>query len=207
MDTDGALIRRTGEGDDEAFALLVGKYQNPLVNYLTHLTRSRERAEEIAQDSFVRLYRSASKCRDEESLGPYLFRIATNLAITEARREMRWKRLLPRFMASQPATAPPADRELMTNEVQEEVAAALARLPVRFRAPLVLFEIEEWSYNEIARTLECRVGTVKSRISRARALMRTQLESWWIGGNDERNGRWGRAAAPASNDSIASIQV
>jgi len=207
VETDGALIRRASEGDDDAFAIIVDRYKHSLINYLTHLTRSHERAEEVAQDAFVRLYRNASKCREEERLAPFLFRIATNLAITEARRERRWKRLLPRFMATHPQTAPPADQALMTDEVQQKVAAALERLPLTFRAPLVLFEIEEWSYDQIARTLDCRVGTVKSRISRARALMRTQLESWWIGGNDERLGHWKRAAAPSANEGIASLPI
>jgi RNA polymerase sigma-70 factor (ECF subfamily) len=207
METDGALIQRVCEGDDDAFAVLVERYQHSLHNYLNHLTRSRERAEEIAQDAFIRLYRHAPKCRNEERLGPLLFRMATNLAITEARREQRWKRLLPRLIAAQPVSAPPADGPLLTDEVQQRVSAALATLPLMFRAPLVLFEIEEWSYDEISRALECRVGTVKSRISRARALMRTQLESWWIGGNDEGRGRWKCASAPSSNDSVASLQV
>jgi len=207
METDGALIRRTAEGDSDAFAVLVDRYQHSLINYLTHLMRSPERAEDIAQDAFVRLYRNASKCWDEERLGPFLFRIATNLAITEARRETRWQRLLPRFIAGQPKTAPAAEGTLLTNEVEQKVAAALAVLPVTFRAPLVLFEVEEWSYHEIAIALDCRVGTVKSRISRARALMRTQLASWWIGGNDERQRSWQCAAAPSSNDGIASLQA
>jgi len=207
MDTDGALIRRAIEGDEDAFAQFVDRYKHSLINYLTHLTRSHEKAEELAQDAFVRFYRSAAKCRDEERLGPYLFRIATNLAITEARREIRWKRLLPRFIAMHPTSAPAADRPLLADEMQQKVTAALERLPVKFRAPLVLFEIEEWSYDEIARALECRVGTIKSRISRARALMRAQLESWWIGGQDEGHGHWKRAAAPSANDGVASLHI
>jgi RNA polymerase sigma-70 factor (ECF subfamily) len=207
VETDGVLIRRAIEGDDDAFAIIVDRYKHSLINYLTHLTRSHERAEEIAQDTFVRLYRNASKCREEERIGPFLFRIATNLAITEARRDQRWKRLLPRFIASHPTSAPPAEHALLTDEVQQKVSAALAQLPLTFRAPLVLFEIEEWSYDEIARALECRIGTVKSRISRARALMRTQLESWWIGGNDEGHGRWKCAAAPSANDAVASLHI
>ncbi len=206
-ESDGALIKRVCQGDEEAFALLVDRYKDSLTNYLTHLTRSRERAEEIAQDAFVRFYRSASKCRAEERLAPYLFRIATNLTVTMLRRERRWKILLPRLIASAPANALPADRPLLTEEIHEQVTAALQRLPVKLRAPLVLFEIEEWSYDEIARALGCRTGTVKSRISRARALMRAALESWWIGGNHERRRSWQSHAATAANDSVASLHV
>src|SRR4028119_1102479 len=96
---DDALMQRVREGDDAAFAEIVERYKNPLVNYLTHLVRSRDRAEEVAQDAFVRLYRNASKYREQDRLGPYLFRIATNQVVTEVRREKRWSLLLPRLNA------------------------------------------------------------------------------------------------------------
>jgi RNA polymerase sigma-70 factor (ECF subfamily) len=204
---DGALIKRIRDGDEDAFAIFVDRHKDSLVNYLTHLTRSRERAEEVAQDAFVRFYRNASKCRDQERLTPYLFRIATNLVVTQIRRERRWKSLLPRLIALQPRSAPPADRPLLTEEIQRKVTEALEQLPLKFRAPLVLFEIEEWSYDEISRAIGCRVGTVKSRISRARALMRVQLESWWIGGNHDGRRNWQRHATAAADNGIASLQV
>jgi RNA polymerase sigma-70 factor, ECF subfamily len=204
---DGELIRRAREGDDDAFATFVDRYKDSLINYLTHLTRSRERAEELAQDAFVRFYRSASKCRHEERLAPYLFRIAINVAMTQMRRERRWKRLLPRLVALEPRTAPPADGPLLTEEIQQKVAAALERLPIKFRAPLVLFEIEEWPYHEISRALGCRMGTVKSRIWRARAMMRAELESWWTGGNHAGHRSWQRPAATAASDGIASLHA
>ena len=191
--------------DDIEFAKLVDRYKDSLVNYLRHLTRSQERAEDIAQDAFVRLYRKRASVRDN-SLAPYLFRIATNAVISQARRERRWKLLLPLFAASQPMSEPP-DRRLVTSEIQSKVAAALERLPIKLRAPLVLFEIEEWPYHEIAGALGCRIGTVKSRIFRARALMRKELESWWIGGTDERQRDWECDAAAAARDSVASIHV
>jgi len=204
---DGALIKRIREGDEDAFAIFVDRHKDSLVNYLTHLTRSRERAEEVAQDAFVRFYRNASKCRDQERLAPYLFRIATNLVVTQIRRERRWKSLLPRLIALQPRSAPPADSPLLTEEIQRKVTEALEQLPLKFRAPLVLFEIEEWSYDEISRAIGCRVGTVKSRISRARALMRVQLESWWIGGSHDGRRYWQRHATAAADNGIASLQV
>lgn len=193
--------------DSEDFASFVERHQHSLINYLTHLTRSRERAEEIAQDAFVRFYCSASKCRDEQKLTPYLFRIATNLVVTQFRREQRWKRILPLFTALQPKSAPASDNPLLTDEIQRKVTEALEQLPIKFRAPLVLFEIEEWSYDAIARALGCRIGTIKSRISRARALMRAQLESWWIGGNDDGRRCWQGPAATAASSSIATIQA
>src|SRR4028118_806325 len=119
-----ALMQRVREGDDDAFAEIVDRYKNSLVNYLTHLVRSRDRAEEIAQDAFVRLYRNASRYQQQERLGPYLFRIATNVVVTEARREKRWSLLLPRLHASTRQSAPAPDTELFTSEIQRQVSAA-----------------------------------------------------------------------------------
>ena len=204
---DGALIRRIQAGDEDAFAIFVERHQHSLINYLTHLTRSRERAEEAAQDAFVRFYRSVARCRDEQKLTPYLFRIATNLVVTQVRREQRWKRILPLLTAAQPRSAPPADRPLLTDEIQRKVAEALEQLPIKFRAPLVLFEIEEWTYDAIARALGCRIGTIKSRISRARKLMRVQLESWWIGGNDDGRRSWQGPAATTASSGVTTLQV
>lgn len=208
MQTDDALMKRVREGDDDAFAEIVDRYKNSLVNYLTHLVRSRDRAEELAQDAFVRLYRNASQYKEQERLGPYLFRIATNLVVSEARREKRWSLLLPRLNASTNQSAPSPDATLYTDEIQRQVSAALERLPVKYRAPLVLFEIEEWSYDEIAKALEIRCGTVKSRISRARDLLRKHLAPWWLGGEGHERRTTPRLdASPAANEGIARIHV
>src|SRR5688500_7811756 len=203
---DDQLMERVRGGDEEAFGIIVDRYKDSLINYLTHLVRSRERAEEVAQDAFVRLYRNASQYKEQERLGPYLFRIATNLVVTEARRQKRWTLLLPRLSASTSHSAPPADAPVLADEIQRQVHAALERLPVKYRAPLVLFELEEWSYEEIAKALEIRSGTVKSRISRARDLMRRHLAPWWIGDNSHERNRAARLdARPAAREGIARI--
>jgi RNA polymerase sigma-70 factor, ECF subfamily len=201
---DDALMQRVLEGDDDAFSEIVDRYKDSLVNYVTHLVRSRDRAEEIAQDAFVRLYRNATQYKAQERLGPYLFRIATNLVVTEARREKRWTLLLPRLHASSHRSEPSPDANLYTNEIQRQVAAALEKLPLKYRAPLVLFEIEEWSYDEIARALEIASGTVKSRISRARDLLRRHLAPWWTGGSEhERNPDARLTASSSSRERVA----
>lgn len=206
MQTDDALMQRVREGDDDAFAEIVDRYKDSLVNYLTHLVRSRDRAEEVAQDAFVRLYRNAAQYEQQERLGPYLFRIATNLVVTEARREKRWSLLLPRLNASTRTSEPAPDTNLLTTEIQKQVSAAIDRLPLNYRAPLVLFEIEEWSYDEIAKALDIRCGTVKSRISRARDLLRRQLAPWWTGGNAyERHSNRRIDAQPAAHESVARL--
>ena len=204
MHTDDALMQRVREGDDDAFAEIVDRYKDSLVNYLTQLVRSRDRAEEVAQDAFVRLYRNASQYKQQERLGPYLFRIATNLVVTEARREKRWSLLLPRLHASSRTSEPAPDTHLLTTEIQRQVAAAIDKLPLNYRAPLVLFEIEEWSYEEIAKALDIRCGTVKSRISRARDLLRRHLAPWWTGGKaNERHATRRLDAHAAAHESVA----
>lgn len=205
-ETDDVLMQRVREGDDDAFGEIVDRYKDSLVNYLTHLVRSRDRAEEVAQDAFVRLYRNASQYKQQERLGPYLFRIATNLVVTEIRRERRWSLLLPRLHASTRQTAPSPDTNLFTSEIQRQVAAAIDRLPINFRAPLVLFEVEEWSYDEIAKALDIRVGTVKSRISRARELLRRHLAPFWTGGEaHERLATRRLDAQSAAHESVARL--
>ena len=206
--TDDALMKRVREGDDDAFGEIVDRYKDSLVNYLTHLVRSRDRAEEIAQDAFVRLYRNADKYREQDKLGPYLFRIATNLTVTEVRRARRWTLLLPRLHASTSQSTPSPDANLITDEIQRHVNAALERLPLKFRAPLVLFEIEEWPYDAIGTALDLPIGTVKSRISRARDLLRRQLAPWWKGGhNHERHSARPFDAQPATREGVARIRV
>ena len=204
--TDDALMQRVREGDDDAFGEIVDRYKDSLVNYLTHLVRSRDRAEEVAQDAFVRLYQHADKYQQQERLGPYLFRIATNLVVSEVRRERRWSLLLPRLHASTRTTTPAPDTNLFTSEIQRQVAAAIDRLPVNYRAALVLFEIEEWSYEEIAKALDVRVGTVKSRIFRARDLLRRHLAPWWTGGEDHERHTTARLdARTAAHERVARI--
>jgi len=201
-------MQRARGGDEDAFAEIVDRYKDSLLNYLTHLVRSRERAEEVAQDAFVRLYQNAAKYKEQERLGPYLFRIATNLVVSEARRQKRWSLLLPRLQAGTRQSEPPADAAVLVHEIQRQVHGALERLPLDFRAPLVLFELEEWSYEEIAQALELRLGTVKSRISRARELLRRHLAPWWMGEKDhERNGAARTHARPAARKGIARIHV
>ncbi len=153
-ETDDQLMQRVRGGDDDAFGAIVDRYKDSLINYLTHLVRSRERAEEVAQDAFVRLYRKASQYKEQEKLGPYLFRIATNLVVTEIRQQRRWNLLLPRLHASSRQTSPAADTPVLADEIQRLVTAALEKLPVLYRAPLVLFEMEEWVLRRDRPTLE-----------------------------------------------------
>jgi RNA polymerase sigma-70 factor (ECF subfamily) len=180
-DEDAALMVRVQHGDRQAFGDLVGRYENAVVNYLTRLTRDRSRAEELAQEAFLRLYERASRYQERGQLLPYVLRIATNLLRSEERRSRRWRTLSQMVGATPGVHEPSPQRRLLSDEATQVVEEALAGLPLRYRAPLVLREIEGLSYREIAESLGCREGTVKSRINRARERLKTLLEPYWRG--------------------------
>ncbi|MDY7092212.1 MAG: sigma-70 family RNA polymerase sigma factor [Acidobacteriota bacterium] len=181
--TDGLLMERTAAGDRGAFAELVDRYKDPLVGYLTRLSGSRDRAEDLAQETFLRLYQAADSYRHQGQLKSYLYRIATNLLRSQQRRERRWRWLQPVLRPTLEVTADDSQTRpqagVLAEEAQHEVARALARLPLNFRAPLVLFELEGWSYQRIAELLGCQEGTVKSRIHRGRRKLKQELTPYW----------------------------
>jgi RNA polymerase sigma-70 factor (ECF subfamily) len=180
--SDAELMARVREGDREAFADLVDRHKDAVVNYLTRLTGDRDRAEDLGQETFLRLFRSARDYAEQGYLRAYLYRIATNLVRSEGRREKRLRLLmpfLPRNGDHQPEAATPG---LLRQELHGQVSKAVASLPLRYRVPLVLHEIEGWSYVDIAQELGCREGTVKSRIHRGRQHLKARLEPYWKGG-------------------------
>lgn len=184
--SDDELMARSVAGDRHAFAELVERHEDAVVGYLSRLAGSRDRAEDLGQEAFLRLYRARARYRGEGHLLAYLFRIATNLLRSEERRE-RQRRLFSFLFAVEEQEEPAAPQGLLRDEVRGEVGAAVAALPLRYRVPLVLHEIEGWPYAEIARHLSCREGTVKSRIFRGRQALRARLEPYWTGGKKWRS--------------------
>ena len=176
------LMREVSGGDEQAFDGLVRRYKNPLVNYLTHLSGSKDRAEDYAQEAFVRLYEHAQRYEDRDAVAPLLYRIATNLVRTDLRRAVRWRNLLPLFHSNGHSNGTSPHRRVLEDEVKGKVAEALESLPLNFRAPLLLYEMEDWSYQQIAQSLGCSEGTIKSRICRAREKLRQRLAPYWNGG-------------------------
>jgi len=151
------------------------------VSYLTRLTGNRDRAEDLGQETFLRLFRSAREYTEQGYLRAYLYRIATNLVRSEERRERRQRLVMP-FLPRQEHAEPAAPSGLLRRELHREVTAAVAKLPLRYRVPLVLHEIEGWSYVDIAQEIGCREGTVKSRVHRGRQQLKAKLEPYWNGG-------------------------
>ena len=173
---DGELMGQVARGDRDAFARLVDRHHGPLVAYLARLTGALDRGEDLAQEAFLRLYRAAPNYRDEGRLPAYLFRIATNLLRSEERHRRLRQRLAPAmtlFFAT--PSEPTVPQRLLADERQRALESALAALPVKLRAPLVLCEIDEYSIDAAAALLGCRPGTIKSRLFRARQRLREHL--------------------------------
>lgn len=182
--SDAEVLESVREGEIEAFEVLVDRYKNPLVNYLTRLVRCRDRAEDYAQEAFVRIYKGSGRYQEQGNFSAYLYRIATNLVRSDQRRKSRWFKLTPALTAeldSPGVEGPPPQRSLLSAEATDVVTRAIEDLPLNYRAPIVLREIEGWSYAEIAETLSLAEGTVKSRINRGKERLRRSLEGYWSG--------------------------
>lgn len=190
-DTD--LMEQVRSGDRSAFSRIVDRHKDGMVNYLTRLTGCRDRAEDVAQEAFIRLYGAADRYREEGRLAGYLYRIATNLVRQEERRRRRWRLLAPVLAASNGQRAgsnghfqmPEAHARLLQSEIHEKLAEAVSGLPLRYRVPVVLRDIQGWSYAQIARLTGCQEGTVKSRLNRGRQRLRILLEPYWRGGDTD----------------------
>jgi RNA polymerase sigma-70 factor (ECF subfamily) len=179
---DSSLFARARDGDAAALTCLVDRYKDPLVNYLTRLSGSRDRAEDLAQDTFVRLLERSAGYVEQGKLRPYLYRIATNLVRTGQRREQRWRLLQPRLAAGNGTGSEPRQlAALERRELGRILASNLQRVPLRYRVPLLLRDVEDWSYSEIADLLDCKAGTVKSRIHRGREALRRLVAPYWNG--------------------------
>src|SRR6266540_2973524 len=187
--TDHALLEATRTGDEDAFAELVNRYRNQITSYIYRMTNDYDGAVDLAQETFVRLYRAMDRYQSSYAFSTYIYRIATNLAISELRKRKR-RRLVSLtgfFQSSDGAEArefnPPDERplqdtELMDAERRKAVQQAIRTLPEKYRAPLILRDVEGKSYDEISCILGTSEGTVKSRISRARGFLREKMRAY-----------------------------
>jgi RNA polymerase sigma-70 factor (ECF subfamily) len=178
LSDDAPLIAATLAGDSAAFGQLVGLYQDRLYNSLLRVVGSAEDATDIVQDAFVQAYVKLDTFRGSSAFYTWLYRIAFNLAMSHARRGKKTTSLdsLKEAWGSEPMdgqAAPHAGIE--QREQVEMVHAALAQLSTEYRTILVLREIDGCRYEEIAEILNLPVGTVRSRLFRARVALRDQL--------------------------------
>lgn len=176
------LIRRVQEGDEEAFGQIMGLYKDKIVNYLYQFSGDYQKAVELAQETFVRVYFKAGKYRPIAPLSSWIYTIASNLAKTECRRSRKMATVsledIPNNFSSGTYYEDPADPGLVRN-----LREALDELHPRYRVPVVLKDMEGFSQEEIARIIKRPVGTVKARISRGREQLRRKLEKARDGGS------------------------
>ncbi|MCY7377202.1 MAG: sigma-70 family RNA polymerase sigma factor [Pyrinomonadaceae bacterium] len=187
--SDHQLIEATKAGDEAAFGEIMRRYRNQLTNYIYRFLNDYEEAVDLAQETFVRVYFAIERYHTDYAFSTYIYHIATNLAISEIRKRKRRKlvSLTGLFQYGDeeaqdfnpPDEKPLADESLIENEQSRTIAKAIATLPEKYRAPIVLRDIEGKSYEEIAEILELGLGTTKSRISRARGLLRDKLQKFF----------------------------
>jgi RNA polymerase sigma-70 factor (ECF subfamily) len=172
-DHDHDLVARARGGDVAAYAELVRKYQG----IATRVARSvaGEDAEDVAQEAFVRAYNALGRFREGAPFRPWLLRIVVNLSRNSIRSRVRRERVIARVPA--PVDAAGVDDEVVRDDDRRRLHDALRALPVRDRAVLTCRYLEGLSEAETGAVLDCRVGTVKSRTSRALDRLRAQLEA------------------------------
>ena len=187
--SDHQLIEAVKAGDEAAFGEIMRRYRSPITNYIFRFLNDYEEAVDIAQETFVRVYFALERYHTDYAFSTYIYRIATNLAISEIRKRKRRKLLsmtgLFQYDEEDAQDFNPPDEKLLPdenlieNEQSRTIAKAISTLPEKYRAPIVLREVEGKSYDEIAEILELGLGTTKSRISRARKLLREKLQSYF----------------------------
>ena len=174
QDTDDInLIDRFKKGDTSAFGTIVVKYQDKVYNLCRHLLGNAHDAEDAAQDVFLKAYQALPRFQPDASLYTWLYRIATNTCIDHLRKPIfeslfgdsgEGERLIHDLVSD----APSPEKLYQAKEIDNALQMCLKKLSPKLRAIIVLKEVEELSYEEMAETLGISMGTVKSRIARAR---------------------------------------
>ena len=183
-DTDQQLVERVQRGDRSAFDLLVRKYQHRVLKLVGRFVSDAAEAEDVAQEAFIKAYRALPAFRGDSAFYTWLYRIAINTAknalVSNRRRPVDFNLDLQdpeqyeRHARLKEADTP--EGVLLTEEIRQVVEKALEQLPEDLRTAIVLRELEGLSYEEIAEAMDCPVGTVRSRIFRAREAIDKKLK-------------------------------
>jgi RNA polymerase sigma-70 factor, ECF subfamily len=173
---DQSDVERVLAGDVAAFAGIVQRWQGPLINLAYRFCHDRGRAEEMAQEAFLRAYRALSQWRKNAVFSSWLFALATNLYRSELRR-------IPARTVSLDEVAEPADARASDGGLEDEdrdlaVRRAVLTLPAKYREALTLFYFHEMDVSTAAASLGLPEGTVKARLSRGREILRSKLPQW-----------------------------
>ena len=181
---DQALVEQVQRGDKQAFDILVLKYQNKIIQLVNRYVHDSDEARDVAQEAFIKAYRAIGRFRGDSAFYTWLYRIAINTAknylVASGRRPPRSDIDAQDAEQYEGASglreyATP-ERLLMKDEIQTAIAEAIDDLPEDLRTAITLRELEGLSYEEIAQTMDCPIGTVRSRIFRARDAIDTRLK-------------------------------
>jgi len=181
---DQALVEQVQRGEKQAFDVLVLKYQNKIIQLVNRYVHDSDEARDVAQEAFIKAYRAIGRFRGDSAFYTWLYRIAINTAknylVASGRRPPRSDIDAQDAEQYEGATglkeyATP-ERLLLKDEIQEAIATAIDELPDDLRTAITLRELEGLSYEEIAQTMDCPIGTVRSRIFRARDAIDTRLK-------------------------------
>ena len=188
LDPDAALMLRVKQGDASAFAELVDKYKQPVMNFVYRMLRDLTEAEDLAQNVFLQVHKSAHRYEVSSRFSTWLFTIARNLCLNEIRRRSR-------HPADSMETAPPEQEDqparqfedqktflppqsLLHGELETKIEEALSELPENQRTAITLCRQDELSYEDIARVLGCSVSATKSLIHRGRETLKQRLKPY-----------------------------
>jgi RNA polymerase sigma-70 factor (ECF subfamily) len=180
---DEELVLRVQQGDKSAYDLLVIKYQHRIIQLVNRYIKDPSDAQDVAQEAFIKAYRALGNFRGESAFYTWLYRIAINTAknylMSRSRRNADAQ--VDILDAEQIEKAPQLqgmetpERQLLNEEIVETIKTAIAKLPEEMRVAIMLREFEGMSYEEIAEAMDCPVGTVRSRIFRAREAIDSKL--------------------------------
>ncbi|MBS4051709.1 RNA polymerase sigma factor RpoE [Methylomonas rivi] len=182
-DIDQDLVRRVQQGDKAAFDLLVIKYQHRIVHLVNRYVKDPSEAQDVAQDSFIKAYKALGDFRGDSAFYTWLYRIAINTAknylLSRSRRHSDYE--VDMQDAEQIENAPQLkdietpEHQLMNDQIIAVIKSAIEKLPEEMRIAITLREFEGMSYEEIAEAMDCPIGTVRSRIFRAREAIDEKL--------------------------------
>lgn len=180
--TDEKLMSLFQGGDENAYIVLVNRYKDKLINFIYHYLKDPESAEDVVQETMIKLYQKKHYYKEIAKFSTWLYTIAKNLANTELRkRKNRKTTLLSHFSNDDKTYEIPSDdleigQQIQTDVVNEIIKKAVNKLSEKFKTVIILRDIQEFSYEEISEIIGIPIGTVKSRINRARLQLQVELK-------------------------------
>ena len=180
--TDEQLIARFQSGDERAYIELVNRYRDRLINFVYPFLGDFEQAEDVVQETMLKLYEKKHYYREIAKFSTWIYTIARNLANTELRKKKRRKTTYISRMTKDdrqydiPAVQTDLNQNLQNEFIRDRIHAAIKELPEHFKTVIILRDIQELSYDDISNIVGVPLGTVKSRINRARLQVQAELQ-------------------------------